>query len=194
MKGSGKQKKVRPPTLCMQDELDRDDAQSMRDGTTSLASYEDHRRIAVEEAAEARTAMLQAAVEAQRALAHSADTRAEWNEQHKVMAAELEAKQCSVKDSLSATNQQNTVQSAKVDAMGYRIEQMKDLFHQRELDMEVQKAELNTKMHTLSSATHRSDQPRADEHASSSSKVLPARTPDPPLIPKASAKTVTKAP
>ena len=26
MKGSGKQKKVRPPTLCMQDELDRDNA------------------------------------------------------------------------------------------------------------------------------------------------------------------------
>ena len=47
-------------------------------------------------------------------------------------------------------------------------------------------AELNTKMNTLSSATQSSDQARADEHASSSSKVVPAPTPDPPLILKAS--------
>ena len=55
-------------------------------------------------------------------------------------------------------------------------------------------AELITKMHTLSSATLSSDQPRADKHASSSSKMVPARTPDPPLILKVSPTTVTKAP
>ena len=71
---------------------------------------------------------------------------------------------------------------------------IKGLFFQRELGIEVQLAELNTKMHTLSSANHSSDQPRADEHAPSSSKVVPARTPNPPLILKASPKTVTKAP
>ena len=110
MKGSGKQKKVGPPTLCMQDELDRDNAQSIRDGTTSMASSRRSSAYrSVEEAAEAITAMLQAEDQAQRALARLADTRAECNEQHEVIAAELEAMQSSEKDRLTATNQQNTV-------------------------------------------------------------------------------------
>ena len=54
-------------------------------------------------------------------------------------------------------------------------------------------AELNTKVNSLSSVTQSSDQPIADEHASSSCKVVPAPTPDPPLILKASLKTLTKA-
>ena len=66
--------------------------------------------------------------------------------------------QSSVKESLRATNQQHTVQSAKVDAMGYGPEEMKDLFLQRELRMEVHMAELNTKTHTLGTATHGIDQ------------------------------------
>ena len=70
---------------------------------------------------------------------------------------------------------------------------MKDSSLQRDSRMEVQLAELNTKMHTLISETHSSDQPRADEHVSSNSKLVPARTPDPPLILKASPKKVTKA-
>ena len=194
-KNLAKQKKMRLPTFCMQDELDRYNAQSIRDGTTSIASSRKSSAYrAVEEAAAARTAMLQAEAEAQRALAQLADTRAECNEQRKVMTAELEAMQSSVKDSLRVTNQQHTVQCAKVDAMEYRLEKMKDLFLQRELRIEVQMAEFNTKMHTLSTATNGSDQPRADEHASSSSNVVPARTPDPPLTLKASPKAVTKVP
>ena len=108
MKGSGKQKKVGPPPLCMQDELDRDNAQSIHDGTTSMAaSPRSSAHRAVEEAAEARTVMLQAEAETKRALARFADTRAECNEQHEVMAAEFQAMQSFLKDSLRATNQQN---------------------------------------------------------------------------------------
>ena len=55
--------------------------------------------------------------------------------------------------------------------------------------MEEQMAELNTKVLTLRSATHGSDQPKADEPTTSKMKVVPARTPDPPLILKASPKT-----
>ena len=141
--------------------------------------------------------MLQAEAETQRALARLVDSRAECNEQHKVMAAELEAMQSSVKKSLGATNQQHTVQSAKMDAMGYRLEEMKDPCLQLELRMEVNMAEVSTKMHTLSTATHatqRGNQPNADEPTISSSKVVPARTPDPALMLKASPKTVPKAP
>ena len=72
----------------MQDDLDRDDTQSIRDSTSSISSS---RRSSayrtVEQAAVARTAMLQAKTEAQRALARLEDTRAQCNEQHKVITA-----------------------------------------------------------------------------------------------------------
>ena len=106
-KASGRQN-TRPPTLYVQDELTHDGTAST---TSSRRSYR-----AVEEAAAARSAMLQAEAEAQRALARLADTRAECNEQHKVMTAELEALQDSVKGSLRSATQQTTVQAAKVDA------------------------------------------------------------------------------
>ena len=85
---------MRPPALCVQDELTRENASSFRDGTvptTSSRLSSVYR--AVEEAAAARTAMLQAEAEAQRASARLADTRVECNEQNKVITAELEAMQ-----------------------------------------------------------------------------------------------------
>ena len=134
----GKQKKVRPPKLCMQDELDRNNVQSIRDGATSNASSRRSSASRAEEkAAAAKTAMFQEETGAQRALARFADTRAECNEQHKAMPAEFEALQSSVKESLRATNKQRTAQFAKVDAMRYRLEEMKYLFLQRELRTEV---------------------------------------------------------
>ena len=97
-KASEKQKKVSLPPLCVQNELNCDNASSIRNGTTSIASSRRSSAYrAVEEAAAARTAMLQAEAEAKRALARLADTRVECNEQHKVMVAELEAMQNSVK-------------------------------------------------------------------------------------------------
>ena len=148
------EQKMRPPAFCVQDELTRENASSFRDGTVSTtSSRRSSAYMAVQEAAAARTAMLQAEAEAQRSLARLADTRAECNEQHKVMTAELEAMQDSVKCSLRAATQQTTLQAAKVDAMGYRLEEMKDLFLQRELRVEVQMAELSNQMHTLRAAS-----------------------------------------
>ena len=196
-KASGKQKKLRPPALCVEEELNRDNTSSIRDGTISNTSSRRSSVFrAVEEAAAARTAMLQAEAEARRALARLLDTRAECNEQHKIMAAELEAMQNSMKSSLRAANQQNTEQPAKVDAMGYRLEQMKDLFLQRELRMEVQIAELTNQMHTLSTATcpvHDGEPAKANETTASSSKMVPMRTPNPPITLKTSPKTEPKA-
>ena len=42
------------------------------------------------------------------------------------------------------------------------LEEMKDLVLQRELRMEVHMAEIITKMHTLSTATHSEDQRKLD--------------------------------
>ena len=56
---------------------------SIRDGTTSIASSRRSSAYrAVEEAAAARTAMLQAEAKAQRTLVRLADIRAECSEQH----------------------------------------------------------------------------------------------------------------
>ena len=123
--------------------------------------------------------MLEAEAEAQRALARLADTRAECNK-HKVITVKFEAMQNSV--IVRANNQQQTMQYAKVDDVGYRLEEMKDLFPHCELRMEVQMAELNTKMHTLSTADHSEDQPKLDTPTASDIKVVPARTPDRPLM------------
>ena len=133
-KAFGKHKKARPPTLCMQEELAGDNAHSIRDVATSIASSRRSSAYrAVEEAAGPKTAMLEAKTEAQRALACLVDTRADCIEQHKVITAKLEAMQSSVKASLRANSQQQTVQSAKLVAMGNRSEEMKDLLLQREL-------------------------------------------------------------
>ena len=93
-----------------------------------------------------------------------------------------------------ANSQQPTLQSAKVDAMLYRLEKMKDILLQRELRMEVQMVELNLKVQTLSTAAHSDDSPKLDVPTASDTKVVPPRTPDPPLMLKACPKTVTKAP
>ena len=185
---------MRPPALCVQDEVARDSASSYRDGTASTTSSRRSTAIrAVEEAAAARTAMLQAETEAQRALACLADTRAECNEQHKAITAELEAMQDSVKCSLRAATQQTTVQAAKVDAIGYRQEEMEDLFLQRELRMEVQMAALNNKMHTLGAASRAAapegEQAKTTEMVASTSKVVPMRTPSLPITLKMIPKT-----
>ena len=186
-KASAKQKK-RPPTLCVQDE-------SIRGGATfTTSSRRSSAYRTVEEAAAALTAMLQAEAEAQRALARLADTRAEGNEQHKIMTAELEAMQDSVKGSLRSATQQTTVQAAKMDAIGYRMEEMKDLFLQRELRVEARLAELSDQVRTLSAVSHAEETPgdRASEHVASTSKMVPMGTPNPSITLKTSPKTQSK--
>ena len=177
-KTSGKQK-TRPLTLCVQYELTRDGPASTASSRRSSAYR------AVEEAAAARTAMLQAEAEAQRALARLADTSAECIEQHMVMTAELEALLDSVKGSLRSATQQTTVQAAKVDAMGFRLEEMKDLFLQRELRVEARLAELSDQIRTQSGTVSHAgasevEQTVVAEPIESTSKMVPMRIPNPP--------------
>ena len=191
-KTSGKQRTH--PQHYVQDELTRENASSYREGTVSTTSSRRSSAYrAVEEAAAARTAMLQAEAEAQRALARLAGTRAECNEQHKVMTAELEATQDAVKCSLRSATQQTTVQAAKVDAMGHRLNKMKDLLLQRELRMEVQLAELSDQMRNLGDVSHavapEVEQAEVAKPVASTSKMVPMPTANPPITLKTSPKT-----
>ena len=98
-----------------------------------------------------------------------------------------------MKSCLRAASQKTTVQAVKVDAMGYRLEEMEDLFLQRELRMEVQMAELNDQMYALSAASRTAapagEQPKTTEPIASTSKAVPMRTHNQPITIKASPKT-----
>ena len=112
------------------------------------------------------------------------------------MTAKLEVIQNSLKRSLRSATQQTTVQAAKVDAMGYRLEEMKYLLLQRELRMEVQMAELSYPMGTLGAASHavapEIEQTTVVKPIASTSKMVPMRTPNRPISLKTSPKTEPK--
>ena len=100
------------------------------------------------------------------------------------MTAELEAMQDSVKCSLRSATQQSTVQAAKVDAMGHRLNEKKDLLLQRELRIEVWVAELSDQMRTLGAVsqavTPEAEQAEVAKPVASTSKMVPIRTPTHP--------------
>ena len=112
------------------------------------------------------------------------------------MTAKLEVIQNSLKRSLRSATQQTTVQAAKVDAKGYRLEEMKYLLLQRELRMEVQMAELSYPMGTLGAASHavapEIEQTTVVEPIASTGKMVPMRTPNPAISLKTSPKTEPK--
>ena len=146
----------------------------------------------MEKASAAGTAILEAETEANRASARLVDTRSECGEQHKAIAAQIEAVRCAVRDNLHSSNKQPTVQPAKVHAMGNRMDEMKKMLLQSEWHMEVHMTELNTQMNALSAAA-REEKPKPDV-STSEVKVVPSRTTGPPLSLKTSTKTVDKAP
>ena len=89
------------------------------------------------------------------------------------------------------------MQAAKVDAMGYRLEEMKDLFLQRELRVEARLAELSDQIRTQSGAvshirTPEIEQTETAQPIASTSKMVPMRTPNPSIMLKTSPKTQTK--
>ena len=110
------------------------------------------------------------------------------------MNAELEALQDSVKGSLRSATQQTTVQAAKIDAMCYRLEEMKDLFLQRELRVQARLDELSDQKRTQRGAashtrTLETEHAETAESIASTSKMMP---PNPSKTLKTSPKTQPK--
>ena len=93
---------------------------------------------------------------------------------------------------MRSATQQTTAQAAKVDAMGHRLNEMKDLLLQRELRIEVRLGELSDQMRTLGAVSHavaqEVEQAEVAEPVASTSKRVPMRTPNPPIILKTSPK------
>ena len=81
--------------------------------------------------------------------------------------------------------------------MGYRLEEMKDLFLQRELRVEARLAELSNQIRTQSGAvshtrTLETEHTETAEPIASTSKMVPMRTPNPSITLKTSPKLSPK--
>ena len=141
----GKHKKVRPPTINVgerQVEVPR-----KRSVAGSVASSQ---RSSVYKAA-----ILEAQAETQRALAELASTRAGCNDQHRTIAENMKTLQTTMREGLQVSDQLRTAQntqSARVDALGYRMGEMNDLLMARELRVETQINDLSNQMHTVLNA------------------------------------------
>ena len=141
----GKHKKVRPPMINVgerQVEVPR-----TRSVAGSVASSQ---RSSVYKAA-----ILEAQAETQRALAELASTRAGCNDQHRAIAENMRTLQTTIREGLQVSDQLRTAQntqSARVDALGYRMGEMNDLLMARELRVETQINDLSNQMHTVLNA------------------------------------------
>ena len=141
----GKHKKVRPPMINVgerQVEVPR-----KRSVAGSVASSQ---RSSVYKAA-----ILEAQAETQRALAELASTRAGCNDQHRAIAENMRTLQTTMREGLQVSDQLRTAQntqSARVDALGYRMGEMNDLLMARELRVETQINDLSNQMHTVLNA------------------------------------------
>ena len=141
----GKHKKVRPPMINVgerQVEVPR-----KRSVAGSVASSQ---RSSVYKAA-----ILEAQAETQRALAELASTRAGCNDQHRAIAENMRTLQTTMREGLQVSDQLRTAQntqSARVDALGYRMGEMNDLLMARELRVETQINDLSNQMHAVLNA------------------------------------------
>ena len=141
----GKHKRVRPPMINVgerQVEVPR-----TRSVAGSVASSQ---RSSVYKAA-----ILEAQAETQRALAELASTRAGCNDQHRAIAENMRTLQTTMREGLQVSDQLRTAQntqSARVDALGHRMGEMKDLLMARELRVETQINDLSNQMHTVLNA------------------------------------------
>ena len=102
-----------------------------------------------------KAAILEAQAETQRALAELASTRAGCNDQHRAIAENMRTLQTTMREGLQVSDQLRTAQntqSARVDALGYRMGEMNDLLMARELRVETQINDLSNQMHTVLNA------------------------------------------
>ena len=141
----GKHKKVRPPMLNAGER--RQEASRVRSMTGSLASSQ---RSSVYKAA-----LLDAQAETQRALAGLASTRAECNEQHLAIVEIIKVMQTTMREGLQVSDQLRTaqnVQNARVDTLGHRMGELKDMLMARKLRVETQINDLSNQMNTVLNA------------------------------------------
>ena len=140
---SGKGKQTRPPALLVQTSTTGPHGDSRSSSPSSkAASARSSAYRAVHEAAKARKALLDAQIGVKQAASQLSERKARCDREHQAIVEEIEAVQSELRTSTERQAQGQEIQAARMDAMGYRMAEMKDLMAQREVRMEAQMQEV----------------------------------------------------
>ena len=129
---SGKGKQVRPPALLAQTGTTGPHGGSRSSSLSSkAASARSSAYRAVHEAAKARKALLDAQIDVKQAASQLSERKARCDREHQAIVEEIEAVQTELRTSTERQARGQEVQAARMDAMGYRMAEIKNLMAQR---------------------------------------------------------------
>ena len=147
---SGKSKQVRPPSLLARTGTTGPHGDSRSSSPSSkAASARSSAYRAVHEAAKARKALLNAQIGVKQAASQLSERKARCDKEHQAIVEEIEAVQTELRTSTERQAQGQEVQAARMDAMSYRMAEMKDMIAQREIRMEAQMQEVCSQIHAM---------------------------------------------
>ena len=101
------------------------------------------------EAAKARKAILDAQICVMQAASQLSERKARCDKKHQAIVEEIEAVQTELRTSTERQAQGQEVQAAHMDAMSYRMTEMKDMIAQREVRMEAQMQEVCSQIQAM---------------------------------------------
>ena len=150
---SGKSRQIRPPALLAQTGTTGPHGDSRSSSPSSKAvSGRSSAYRAVHEAAKARKALLEAQAGVKQAASQLSERKARCDREHQAIVEEIEAVQSELRTSTERQLQGQEVQAARMDAMGYRMAEMKDMMAQREVRMEAQIQEVCSQIQAMGTA------------------------------------------
>ena len=150
---SGKSRQIRPPALLAQTGTTGPHGDSRSSSPSSKAvSGRSSAYRAVHEAAKARKALLEAQAGVKQAASQLSERKARCDREHQAIVEEIEAVQSELRSSTERQMQGQEVQAARMDAMGYRMAEMKDMMAQREVRMEAQIQEVCSQIQAMGTA------------------------------------------
>ena len=149
-RASGKGKQVRPPALLAQTGTTgpHGDSRSSSPSSKAAAARSSAYR-AVHEAAKARKALLDAQIGVKQAASQLSERKARCDREHQSIMEEIEAVQTELRTSTERQAQGHEIQAARMDAMGYRMAEMKDMVTEREVRMEAQLQEVCSQIQAM---------------------------------------------
>ena len=134
-----KSKKKRPPAMLAQTGTTGPHGDSRSSSPSSkAASARSSAYRAVHEATKARKALLDAQIGVKQAASQLSERKGRCDREHQAIAEEIEAVLSELRTSTERQTQGQKIQAARMDAMGYRMPEMKDMMAQREVRMDDQ--------------------------------------------------------
>ena len=169
---SQKSKQVRPPALLAQTGTTGPHGDSRSSSPSSkAASARSSAYRAVHEAAKARKALLNAQIAVKQAASQLSERKARCDIEHQAIVEEIEAVQTELRTSTERQAQGQGVQAARMDAMSYRMAEMKDMIAQREVRMEAQMEEVFSQIQAMGTML-KNVQPQAAPASSTIKELL----------------------